>query len=145
MNVLARKRQNAACLLAMGLWAAATTAQAQAPTSAPAPVAQPGAEASDTFKRWDKDNNRALSVEEFNVGWREIQAANTLRNLHDNFVAKDADKNGSLGPSEYLKLDLVQKAGTSAPPMTMFDSDKNQRLDFKEYVGLVSTLTKPKP
>ena len=143
MNVFAGSRRNLACLCVMGLWAAATTAQAQAPTSAPA--AQPGTEASTTFGRWDKDNNRALSVEEFSAGWREIQAANTLRNLHDNFVAKDADKNGSLGPSEYLKLDLVQKAGTSAPPMATFDTDKNQRLDFKEYVGLVSTLIKPKP
>jgi Ca2+-binding EF-hand superfamily protein len=123
----------------------AATAQAQAPAAAPVPAAQPTTEAATTFQRWDKNSDRTLSAAEFAAGWQEIQAANTLRNLHDNFVTKDVDGNGSLGPAEYLKLDLIQKAGPSAPPMAKFDTDKSQSLDFKEYVGLVGVLLKPNP
>ena len=132
-------------LLTCVLVAATTTTQAQAPAASAAPTTQAGAEANTTFTRWDTNNDRSLSAGEFSAGWREIQNANTLRNLHDNFLAKDTDKNGSLGPSEYLRLELVQKAGTSAPPMATFDTDKNQGLDFKEYVGLVNLLIKPRP
>ena len=145
MKVLGAKHWNATCALATCLLAATATAQAQTSASTAAPVTHPGTEASTTFKRWDKDNDKSLSVDEFSVGWREIQSANTLRILRDNFVAKDADKSGSLGPSEYLTLDLVQKAGASAPPLATFDADKNHSLDFKEYVGLVGTLIKSKP
>jgi Ca2+-binding EF-hand superfamily protein len=127
-----------------GLLITAATAQAQASAAAPVP-GQPPTEAATTFQRWDKNNDKTLSAAEFAAGWQEIQAANTLRNLHDNFVAKDADRNGSLGPAEYLKLDLIQKAGPSAPPMATFDTDKNQSLDFKEYVGMVGALIKSDP
>jgi Ca2+-binding EF-hand superfamily protein len=140
MKIFTARRWSVACLLA-----AVATAQAQTSASMPPPVAQPTTEASTTFKRWDKNSDNTLSAAEFAAGWQGIQAANTLRNLHDNFVAKDVDRNGSLGASEYLKLDLIQKAGTSAPPMGTFDTDKNQSLDFKEYVGLVGSLIKPKP
>jgi len=141
MKIIATISRFAICLLTTSL--AAGTTMAQVPASAPASVAQSEADAA--FARWDKNNDKSLSVAEFSAGWPEIQAANTLRTLHANFVAKDADKNGSLGPSEYLRLELVQKAGTSAPPMATFDTDKNQSLDFKEYVGLVGALVKPKP
>jgi len=136
MKNLTARRCGVACLLAI-----AATAHAQAP----APAARAGTEASTTFKRWDKNSDNTLSAAEFAAGWQEIQAANTLRNLHDNFVAKDADRNGSLGPAEYLKLDLVQKTGASAPAMATFDTNKDQGLDFKEYVSLVGALIKPKP
>lgn len=136
MKSFTARRCSVACL-----WAIAAMAHAQAP----APAVQKGIDASTTFQRWDKNSDKTLSAAEFAAGWQEIQAANTLRNLHDNFVAKDADRNGSLGASEYLKLELIQKAGTSAPPMATFDTDKNQSLDFKEYVGMVGALIKPKP
>ena len=141
MNKFTVNRWSFACLL----MAVAAAAQAQSAASAPTPVAQTATEASTTFKRWDKNGDGALSAAEFGAGWQEIQAANTLRNLHDNFVAKDVDKNGSIGASEYLKLDLVQKAGSSALPMAAFDADKNQALDFKEYVGMVGALIKSNP
>ncbi len=144
MKMMAATHWGATCLLLTCVCVTATTVQAQGPAAA-APTTQTSAEATTTFVRWDTDHDKSLSSEEFSAGWREIQAANTLRNLHDNFLAKDTDKNGSLGPSEYLRLDLVQKAGTSAPPMATFDSDKNQGLDFKEYVGLVNLLIKPRP
>lgn len=140
MKRLMARRRSAACLLAI-----AVSAQAQAPGAAPAPVAQPTTEASTTFKRWDKNSDNTLSAAEFAAGWQEIQAANTLRNLHDNFVAKDTDKSGGLEAAEYAKLDLIKQAAAAAPSLATFDTDENQRLDFKEYVGMVGVLIKPKP
>ena len=33
-----------------------------------------------------------------------------------------------------------QHVGKSAPPMSAFDTDKNQRLDFKEYANAVNYM-----
>jgi len=65
-----------------------------------------------------------------------------LRRLHEQFVAMDADKNGCLNAAEYAHLELIQRAGKSAPPMAMFDTEKNQCLDFKEYVNVVNFMLK---
>ncbi|MGV8930740.1 MAG: hypothetical protein ACOH1R_01315 [Luteimonas sp.] len=142
MRILSSSRGRVACLLAV-----VVTFQVQAQTPAVAPVAtlKPAIEADTMFKRWDKNSDSTLSVAEFGAGWQEIQNARTLRNLHDNFVAKDTDGNGSLGPVEYLKLELIEKAGASAPPISKFDTDKSNTLDFKEYLGLVGALVKPTP
>ena len=129
---------------ALCLLVAAAAARAQSPESTRAPVAQAAAETNAVFKRWDKNGDDALSAAEFGTGWQEIQAANTLRALRDNFVAKDTDKSGSLEAAEYAKLDLIKQAA-AAPSLATFDTDKNQSLDFKEYVGMVGVLIKPKP
>lgn len=134
---MARRMTGSACLAALLTIANAAQAQSQAPTTAPAgaPVA-PDA----IFMRWDKDNDKTLSMDEFKTGWLEVQATMALRSLHESFVVRDTNKSGSLEAAEYANLELVRKAGKSAPPMSAFDSDKNQVLDFKEYVGLVKTL-----
>ena len=139
MKIPLGRIRGALCLLV-----ATAAAQAQSPESMPAPVAQATTEASAAFKRWDKNGDDALSAAEFGTGWREIQAANTLRALHDNFVAKDTDKSGSLEAAEYAKLDLIKQAA-AAPSLATFDTDRNQSLDFKEYVGMIGTLLQPTP
>jgi len=96
------------------------------------------------FNRWDKDRNKSISIDEFRAGWQEVQNALVLRQLHDNFVAMDLDKSGFLESAEYANLELIKKAGSAAPMMSAFDTDKNQRLDFKEYVGLVSAMMRNK-
>ncbi|MDB6163909.1 MAG: hypothetical protein JWL98_1341, partial [Xanthomonadaceae bacterium] len=96
------------------------------------------------FAHWDKDKNKALSLDEFKAGLQEMQNAAALRALHDNFVAHDTNKNNVLDATEYANLDLIKKAGTTAPPLSAFDADKNQGLDFKEYVGMVTKLVNDK-
>ncbi|MET0809387.1 MAG: hypothetical protein ABWX93_11600 [Pseudoxanthomonas sp.] len=135
-------RTGLACML---LASASASASVQAPDPAPVAQTQATADAGTTFKRWDTNSDGSLSSAEFGAGWREVQAVNTLRNLRDNFANRDADRNGTLDETEYLKLDLVRKAGASAPTMATFDADRNRSLDFKEYVGLVGALAKPKP
>ena len=126
----------------------ASAAQAQSRTTAtPTPQAQAQAQAGqvgpeELFVHWDKDKNKALSLDEFKAGLQEMQNAAALRALHDNFVAHDTNKNNALDTAEYANLELIRKAGTSAPPLSAFDTDKNQSLDFREYVGMVTTLLK---
>lgn len=95
------------------------------------------------FAHWDKDKSSSLSLEEFRAGWQEIQVGNLLRKLHNNFVAMDANKSGSLEQSEFSSLEMVKKA-KSTPQMSTYDTDKNQKLDFKEYVGMVKAMAPAK-
>jgi len=140
---MTRNIGRAAMLMAVAL-AFATAAHAQAPRTTPPTTTSPpqgqqgGPDA--MFNRWDKDKNKALSLDEFKAGWNEVQAAMALRKLRENFVAMDASKNGSLEEGEYAKLELVKRAGKSAPQMSKFDTDKNQGLGFQEYVAMVQAM-----
>jgi Ca2+-binding EF-hand superfamily protein len=144
MSVTLNKTGPTLCLVAVLLAAHAAAAQTRVATNAPAATVQlqqtAGPDA--MFARWDKDANKALSLDEFKAGWQEVQAAMAVRKLHDNFVTMDANRNGSLDATEYANLELIRKAGSSAPAMSAFDVDKNQALDFREYIALVRSLLK---
>ena len=47
----------------------------------------------------------------------------------------------AIDAAEYGKLLLVERAGNGAPPLSMFDTDKDQRLQFPEYLALVRHMT----
>lgn len=115
----------------------AETPGAAAP-AAPTQAQQAGPDA--LFNRLDKDKNKALSLDEFNAGLQQLQATMALRKLQGNFTAMDANKSGSLEAAEYANLDLVKRAGKSAPQMSAFDADKSQSLAFKEYVAMVQSM-----
>ena len=119
-------------------------AQAAAKTAAPAnaQAGQARATPESVFNAWDKDKNKALSLEEFRAGWTEIQMRQTVGKLHANFVAMDANKSGALEQNEFANLELIKKAGSKAPMLSAFDTDKNGKLEFKEYVEMVSTMMK---
>jgi Ca2+-binding EF-hand superfamily protein len=127
-------------------------AQTAKPAAKPAPsAAKPGAPATQQqvtaemmFARWDKDKNNVLSLTEFKAGWQEVQANLALRQLHEAFVVMDANKSGFIEQTEYVNLELIRKAGASAPPMANFDQNKDGKLDFKEYVGMIRSLMQPK-
>jgi Ca2+-binding EF-hand superfamily protein len=136
----------ALCLAAAVAMAGVARAQPRPAAAQPTrqKQAQQAASTDTMFTRWDKDKNNVLSREEFNAGWKQLEVNLALRKLHANFVAMDANKDGSLDASEYANLPLIKKAGTSAPPMSTFDADKNQHLDFKEYIGMVNSMLKKK-
>lgn len=108
-----------------------------APTGAPA-SAEENADA--LFARWDTNHDKSLSPVEFRTGWEGLQAAAAMQRLHAQFVLLDVDKNGCMNAAEYSHMALVQRAGKSAPPMSKFDEQRNQCLDFKEYVNVVKAL-----
>jgi EF hand len=133
------------CAAAAVLAAGSALAQAAAPAAAPAaksPVQSQGPD--EVFARWDKDKNKSLSLEEFKAGFDEVERANALRKLHQNFVAMDTNKSNAIEANEYANLELIKKAGAKAPAMSAFDTDKNGKLEFKEYVGMIGTMVRSK-
>lgn len=146
MSINPKTTSFALCLAAALVAANLTQAQPRpaAPTSA-GPAAPQPIGSDEVFARWDKDHSKSLSREEFKAGWDQIQANLLIRRLHETFVAMDTNKSGALEAPEYADLELVKKAGASAPPMSTFDSNKSQSLDFKEYMEFVKAMVKSKP
>lgn len=143
MKMTWKKMGPAICVAAALVMVSAVQAQSRpvATTPAKAPVVAPQADGTEAlFTSWDTNHDKMLSPAEFKAGWQQLQAAMTLRRLHEQFAAMDTDKNGSLDAAEYANLELIKNAGKSAPPMSAFDTDKNQRLDFKEYVNAVNYM-----
>jgi Ca2+-binding EF-hand superfamily protein len=135
----------AATVLAAAFAATAAGAVlAQAAGAAPAPAGSRVSGPDEVFARWDKDKNKSLSVDEFRAGYGEVQQAVAVRKLQQNFQAMDANKSGALEQSEFVNLELIKRAGAKAPMLSAFDSDKNGKLDFKEYVGMVNTMVRNK-
>jgi EF hand len=135
MNI---KLMFAAVLLVPGV----ALAQAK-PAAAPAAKPQPAAER--TFEAWDRDHNSQLSREEFRAGWNQMQQALQVEaRLRQHFATVDANKSGALEPAEYAVLELVKTAGKEAP-MSRFDTSKDGKLQFAEYLQLVRALAPREP
>jgi Ca2+-binding EF-hand superfamily protein len=126
----------------------ATTAPATPRPAAPARAAAPAAAQpaaptpEEIFAAWDKDKTRSLSLNEFKAGWEEVRQASLMSRIGGQFRAVDADRDGSLTPAEYGNLPLIKRAGSAAPTMASFDTDRNGKLDFREYIRMVEGLVK---
>jgi len=135
-------------LIAAGLAAAVAAtltgnAMAQAAGAKPAGAGEQKAATPEMiFNAWDKDKNKSLSAEEFKAGWTEIQMRQVIAKLHQQFVQMDNNKSGALEQNEFSNLEVIKKAGAKAPMMSAFDTDKNGKLEFKEYVEMISTMMK---
>lgn len=126
-------------------FAGAAAAQSATPAKPGATAAKPHVATPDeTFALWDKDKNKSLSLDEFKAGFQMAQTQQTVRKLHGNFNAMDKNKSGSLEADEYANLELVKKAGSKAPMMSFYDTDKNGKLDFKEYLAMIEAMVKNK-
>lgn len=136
-------------LAAVGLLLAlASAAPASAQSSMSARPAAPAAASAQAqaanpqmmFDRWDTNKNKALSFDEFDAGWKEVQMSMVMRKLHATFVSMDANKSGGLEANEYANLELVKRAGKGAPMLSFFDTDKNGKLDFREYSQMIGKM-----
>jgi hypothetical protein len=140
-------RRTGASLLAVVLLATTGVAAAQASGAArpgtQAPVrAEPTPRlAEQTFQAWDADRNGALSRQAFVSGWTQLRRAGVAQgSLRRQFQAVDANDNQAIDAGEYRNLVLVRSAGDGAPPLSSFDRNGNQRLEFAEYLVLVRQL-----
>lgn len=116
----------------------AATAKPPAADAASAQAATPQA----MFNRWDTDKSKSLNFDEFQAGWKEVQMSVVLRKLHATFESMDKDKSGGLEASEYANLELIRRAGKDAPMLAFFDTDKNGKLDFREYSQMIARMMK---
>jgi Ca2+-binding EF-hand superfamily protein len=135
------------CVLPLMLFAGAALAQAPAPAPAQPAVSKAdagthAASPEQLFSQWDSDKNRLLSLDEFRAGWDAAREANLIGRLQLQFRGADTNRSGALEVAEYAALPVVKRSGASAPPFSTFDTDKNQRLDFKEFLGLVQAFVK---
>jgi hypothetical protein len=141
-------RMGAPAMVASGalcvLLCAPAFAQAPAPAAASAKAPQGGAASSEAgvvFGRWDNDHNHVLSLAEFQQGWKALRRAGEIQaRLHGQFQAVDANHNDAIEAGEYASLALVKRAGASAQPLSTFDRNRDQRLEFDEYVELVRRM-----
>ncbi len=120
---------------------------AQAQTSAGTPAtaqsaAAKSAQAADAvFRGWDKNTDGQLSREEFRAGWGKTLETVRARNaLVQQFNKLDTNKDHALDGAEARKMTLMQQAGKNAPTLIQFDSNHSGKLEFAEYVKLVSAL-----
>jgi Ca2+-binding EF-hand superfamily protein len=112
----------------------------QSNTAKPAPAAAPQVNAA--FNAWDSDKNGVLSRSEFDAGWAVLrQTAVAEQRLRAQFHKVDANGNGAIDAGEYPNLLVVKNAGANAMPLSTFDTNKNQRLEFGEYVSLLRRMT----
>ena len=126
----------------------ASTVAAQAPTAAkpaaPATQQQAPPEIDAAFKDWDADRNGSLSLQEFRNGWLMLRRAEAMQvRLREQFQKIDVNRNSAIDANEYGNLVLVKQAGKSAPALAAFDANKDQRLEFGEYIELVRTMSTP--
>ena len=85
---------------------------------------------------------KALTLDEFKNGWESAREQNILGRLETQFRAADKDKSGLIEAVEFANLPLIKRAGSGAPPMSAFDANRDQKLDFKEYLDLVPAMLK---
>jgi Ca2+-binding EF-hand superfamily protein len=110
-------------------------------SAAPQPTSPP--QVDETFAAWDVNHDKMLSLDEFRTGARGAEAALVMRRLQQQFYSVDKNHDGFIGSEEYKMLPLVKRAGEAGPALSAFDTDKDQKLNFAEYTGLVRSLAVP--
>lgn len=136
-------------LAAMGLalFAPVAHAQVQGAGTPSVAVGEPDPNANRridaVFSAWDRDHDKVLSLDEFRSGWSVMRRdAQVQSGLRQRFVTLDTNRSGAIEPAEYAKIELIKKAGKTAPPLSNFDGNNNSKLEFAEYLALVRTLTR---
>jgi hypothetical protein len=129
--------------------ASSIAAQAALPVAghpAVSPKAPQSTRADAIFHALDTNKDGALSPQEFQAGYADMQRLIAVEiRLREQFRLVDTDHNGSINAVEYANLELVKRAGQSAPPLSTFDTDKNGSLDFAEYVTAIRRLVALQP
>lgn len=96
-----------------------------------------------TFAIWDVDHDKLLSLQEFRNGWLQLRQRTVIdQRMQRQFHAMDANRDGALDAGEYANLLLIKSAGKSAPPLSTFDANKDQKLNYAEYTDLVNRLAR---
>lgn len=141
------KRLLAVAVIGLAAISTAGAAGAQTPSTQVVPIATDPApsQLDAAFSAWDTDRNGSLSLQEFKAGWIGLRRVGEMqRRLRAQFQVVDIDKSGAIDAGEYARLQLIKRLGKSAPPLSTYDANKNQRLEFPEYLNLVRQMTMPR-
>ena len=96
------------------------------------------------FASLDTDKNKQLSFEEFKVGVvNQRRQVFIIEKLRENFKASDKNNNGTLEVTEFNVLPGMQGLPAPKPVFATFDLNKDQKMDFREYVEFVGKMNTP--
>jgi Ca2+-binding EF-hand superfamily protein len=135
---------NVRTLLTLAASGALLLAAVQSASAATPATAQPSS--AKVFGALDTNHDKALSLQEFEAGYAGLQRAISLEiRLREQFRTVDADHSGAVDTGEFANLLLIKGAGKAAPPLSAFDANGDQKLEFPEYVAVVRKLAAPQP
>ena len=119
--------------------------QAAKPAAQKPPAGQAAGSPDAVFDAWDKNKDGVLSKDEFNAGWALARGEVAIQRLHAEFQRRDTNKSDKLEANEFATLMIVQRAGKNAPQLSTFDKDKDNALDFPEYLEFVRVTVQSAP
>lgn len=94
------------------------------------------------FAALDKDNNKQLSYDEFKNGVvAERRQAMLMQRLGQIFQEADKNGNKTLEQVEFNALPGVKAAKDPKPKFADYDKNKDQKMDFREYLEFVSKMS----
>lgn len=98
------------------------------------------------FAALDKDNNKQLSYDEFKNGVvAERRQAMLMQRLGQIFQEADKNGNKTLELVEFNALPGVKAAKDPKPKFADYDKNKDQKMDFREYLEFVSKMSEQAP
>lgn len=94
------------------------------------------------FAALDKDNNKQLSYDEFKTGVvAERRQAMLMQRLGQVFQGADKNGNKTLELVEFNALPGVKAAKEPKPKFADYDKNKDQKMEFREYLEFVSKMS----
>ncbi len=130
--------------LALALAVVAGSALAQTPAAKPA--ANPGENAEALFKRIDSNGDKMISLGEFKSSLEaQRQRSQALQRLQGQFKQMDKNKSGSLESVEFSELPMIKSGVKPVPTFTETDTNRDQKVDFREYVGAIAKYVQTHP
>ena len=96
------------------------------------------------FADLDKDNNKQLSYEEFKNGVvNQRRQVLIIERLRENFKGADKNASGTLEIVEFNALPGLQDMPAPKPAFATYDLNKDQKMDFREYVEFFGKMRAP--
>jgi Ca2+-binding EF-hand superfamily protein len=145
------KNKQYIAFVALALIFSPVISQAQSTAAKPA-AAKPAAPANkqpdltqgidQMFAAMDVDKNKQLSFEEFKNGVvAQRRQMMIIERLQQNFKAADKNANSTLEIAEFNALPGLQAMPAPKPAFASFDVNKDQKMDFREYVEFIGKMS----
>ncbi len=131
-------------LIALALFSGVAMSQAK-PAAQAKPAQGQNIEAGidQMFKAIDRDGNKQLSYAEFKTAVvNERKQMMVVERLRAEFMQLDKNRNSSLDAAEFNAHPGLKAVPEPKPQLAQFDRNKDQKMEFGEYVGFIEEMSK---